>query len=50
MKIIVMKTLRMIGMAFVAVFLCMACSSDDEETKPNGQGGDKTEKKLIKNK
>lgn len=48
MKIIVMKTLRMIGMAFVAVFLCMACSSDDEGTMPNGPGGDKTEKKLIK--
>ena len=43
-----MKTLRMIGMAFVAVFLCMACSSDDEETKPNGPGGDKKGKKLIK--
>ena len=48
MKIIVMKTLRMIGMAFVAVFLCMACSSDDEETKPNGPGGNKSEKKLVK--
>ena len=43
-----MKTLRMIGMAFVAVFLCMACSSDDEETKPNGPGGNKSEKKLVK--
>lgn len=45
-----MKNLKLFGTALTAILLCLnfsACSNDDE-TKPNGQGGNKTEKKLVK--
>lgn len=44
-----MKTLRLIGMAFIAVFLSVnfaACSSSDDEPNENG-GASNTTKKLV---